>query len=168
MLQHIVPGDLFDAVPELLMRYFLGDRTADILAVAPQPAGEILMRPLHLLVHAGSTADPLLQRTHARPRTLRPRPDRGHHAGRPRRQAHPLHRPHRIAPAVGRQLGGIAKLSRPRPYVSLDRVSPGWPGPISSACPNRAWIARRAVGPAWGSRCILFRRLRSMSTDRRR
>ncbi len=55
MLQHIVPGDLFDAVPELLMRHFLGDRTADILAVAPQPAGEILMRPLQLLVHAGST-----------------------------------------------------------------------------------------------------------------
>jgi hypothetical protein len=55
MLQHIVPGDLFDAVPELLMRHLLGDHTADILAVAPQPAADILMRPLQLLLHAGST-----------------------------------------------------------------------------------------------------------------
>jgi hypothetical protein len=55
MLQHIVPGDLFDGVPELLMRHLLGDHTADILAVAPHPPGEILFRPLQLLLHVGST-----------------------------------------------------------------------------------------------------------------
>ena len=55
MLQHVVPGDLFDAVPEVLMRYFLGDRTADLLAVAPEHAAEILLGPLQLLVHTEST-----------------------------------------------------------------------------------------------------------------
>ena len=55
MLQHVVPGDLFDAVPEVLMRYFLGDRTADLLAVAPGHAAEILLGPLQLLVHTEST-----------------------------------------------------------------------------------------------------------------
>jgi hypothetical protein len=55
MLQHVVPGDLFDAVPETLMRHFLGDRTADLLAVAPARAAEILLGPLELLVRAGST-----------------------------------------------------------------------------------------------------------------
>ena len=55
MLQHVVPGNLFDAVPEVLMRYFLGDRTADLLAVAPEHAAEILLGPLQLLVHTEST-----------------------------------------------------------------------------------------------------------------
>jgi hypothetical protein len=55
MLQHIVPGDLFDAVPETLMRHFLGDRTADILAVAPGRAAEILLGPLQSLAQAAST-----------------------------------------------------------------------------------------------------------------
>ena len=55
MLQHIIPGNLFDAVPETLMRHFLGDQTADILAVAPSHAAEILLGPLQLLAHAGST-----------------------------------------------------------------------------------------------------------------
>jgi hypothetical protein len=55
MLQHVVPGDLFDAVPETLMRHFLGDRTADLLAIAPAHAAEILLGPLELLARAGST-----------------------------------------------------------------------------------------------------------------
>ncbi len=55
MLQHVVPGNLFDAVPEVLMRYFLGDRTADLLAVAPGHAAEILLGPLELLAHTEST-----------------------------------------------------------------------------------------------------------------
>jgi hypothetical protein len=55
MLRHIVPGDLFDAVPETLMRHFLGDPTADILAVAPGRAAEILLGPLQSLAHAAST-----------------------------------------------------------------------------------------------------------------
>jgi hypothetical protein len=55
MLQHIVPGDVFDALPELLMRHFLGDRTADMLAIAPGRAAEILLGPLQLLAHTGST-----------------------------------------------------------------------------------------------------------------
>ena len=55
MLQHIVPGDVFDAVPELFMRHFLGDRTADMLAVASGHAAEILLGPLQLLAHTGST-----------------------------------------------------------------------------------------------------------------
>ena len=55
MLQHVVPGDLFDAVPEILMRHFLGDRTADMLAIAPARAADILLGPLELLTRAGST-----------------------------------------------------------------------------------------------------------------
>ena len=55
MLRHIVPGDLFDAVPETLMRHFLGDRTADILAVAPGREAEILLGPLQSLAHAAGT-----------------------------------------------------------------------------------------------------------------
>jgi ER-bound oxygenase mpaB/B'/Rubber oxygenase, catalytic domain len=55
MLRHIVPGNVFDAVPELLMRYFLGDPTADLLAVAPGRAAQILLGPLQLLAHTTST-----------------------------------------------------------------------------------------------------------------
>ena len=55
LLQHIIPGNLFDAVPELLMRHFLGDRTADLLAVAPERTAQILTGPLQLLAHTGST-----------------------------------------------------------------------------------------------------------------
>jgi hypothetical protein len=55
MLQHVVPGDLFDAVPEILMRHFLGDQTADLLAVAPARANEALMGLLELLARAAST-----------------------------------------------------------------------------------------------------------------
>ena len=54
MLRHIVPGNVFDAVPELLMRHFLGDATADILAVAPARAPEILLGPIESIVRAGS------------------------------------------------------------------------------------------------------------------
>src|ERR1035438_5505856 len=49
MLQHIVPGDLLDTVPELLMRHFLGDSTADILAIAPGHADQLLIGPIKLL-----------------------------------------------------------------------------------------------------------------------
>jgi hypothetical protein len=37
------------------MRHFLGDRTADILAIAPGHAAQLLMGPLQLLAHASST-----------------------------------------------------------------------------------------------------------------
>jgi hypothetical protein len=54
MMRHEVPGNLFDRAPELLMRYLLGDRTADILGVPAGAIAELCSGPLRLLVRMGS------------------------------------------------------------------------------------------------------------------
>ncbi|MBS1876344.1 MAG: DUF2236 domain-containing protein [Acidobacteria bacterium] len=49
MLQHYLPGDLFDRVPAILMRFFLGDATCDILGVDTVREGRLVMAPVEAL-----------------------------------------------------------------------------------------------------------------------
>jgi ER-bound oxygenase mpaB/B'/Rubber oxygenase, catalytic domain len=46
MLQQYIPGNLFDSVPATLLRFWLGDANADLLAVDRMPPAEILLGPL--------------------------------------------------------------------------------------------------------------------------
>jgi hypothetical protein len=57
MMQHEIPGNLFDPAPEMLIRYFLGDATAGILAVAQGRISDLLAGPLRLLARASSDVD---------------------------------------------------------------------------------------------------------------
>lgn len=54
MMQHIIPGNLFDGLPPLLMRHLLGDRTADVLGVANGKLSQFLTAPVRLLERARS------------------------------------------------------------------------------------------------------------------
>ena len=46
MIQDSLPGNLLDAAPELLTRYLLGDRQADMLGVSPSNWEKLLLLPL--------------------------------------------------------------------------------------------------------------------------
>jgi uncharacterized protein (DUF2236 family) len=49
LMEHVLPGNLFDAMPATLMRHLLGDSTAELLAV-PEPGWTRLMvGPLRML-----------------------------------------------------------------------------------------------------------------------
>lgn len=48
MMQHIVPGNVFDFVPAALTRFLLGDATADLLAIRHFPLTRELFLPLRL------------------------------------------------------------------------------------------------------------------------
>jgi len=48
MMQHEIPGNLFDHAPPLLVRFLLGDQGADVLGVAPGHINELLTAPLRL------------------------------------------------------------------------------------------------------------------------
>jgi hypothetical protein len=54
MMQHEIPGSLFDHVPPLMVRFLLGDHGADILAVAPGHIDQLLTAPLRLAAHVTS------------------------------------------------------------------------------------------------------------------
>src|SRR5207244_4800945 len=67
MMQHELPGNLFDHVPALLLRYLLGDSPADMLAVAPGHIDQLLTLPLRLAAHVTSDLNhdsALLSRIH--------------------------------------------------------------------------------------------------------
>ena len=53
MVRHVLPGNLLDAVPEMLMRHLLGDRPADMLGVAKTDWPKLLLQPLTLVNLAG-------------------------------------------------------------------------------------------------------------------
>jgi hypothetical protein len=57
MMQHELPGNLFDPVPAMLIRYLLGDHGADILGVAAGHLDEVLVGPLRLVAHLDSALD---------------------------------------------------------------------------------------------------------------
>jgi hypothetical protein len=46
MMRHVIPGRLSDRAPELLIRYFLGDRVASMLGVSAPQISEVLITPL--------------------------------------------------------------------------------------------------------------------------
>ena len=48
-LDRLVPGGIFEGMAGALLRYLLGDTTADLLAVPPSDWGRALARPLRLL-----------------------------------------------------------------------------------------------------------------------
>src|ERR1051326_5911991 len=54
MMLHEIPGNLFDHGPALMMRYLLGDHTADLLAVAPGHIDDLLTLPLRAAAHIAS------------------------------------------------------------------------------------------------------------------
>jgi hypothetical protein len=54
MMQHEIPGNVFDRVPEMLMRYLLGDRFADILGVAKGDFSQAVAEPLRALARFDS------------------------------------------------------------------------------------------------------------------
>jgi hypothetical protein len=49
LLEHIVPGDLFDGMCATLIRHLVGDSTADLIAVPPADWTRHLVKPLKLL-----------------------------------------------------------------------------------------------------------------------
>ncbi len=49
LLEHIVPGDLFDGMCATLIRHLVGDSTADLIAVPPSDWTRHLVKPLKLL-----------------------------------------------------------------------------------------------------------------------
>ncbi len=54
MMQHVIPGNLFDRAPELLMRYLLGDRTAEILGVSQGRLADWVAGPVRLIARVRS------------------------------------------------------------------------------------------------------------------
>ncbi|HVE86195.1 MAG TPA: oxygenase MpaB family protein [Myxococcales bacterium] len=48
MMEHILPGNIFDPLPGLLIRYFLGERWASWLGLEGSPNLELLAAPLRL------------------------------------------------------------------------------------------------------------------------
>jgi hypothetical protein len=49
LLEHIIPGDLFDGLSSTLIRHLVGDSTAELLAVPPADWTRALVRPIQLL-----------------------------------------------------------------------------------------------------------------------
>src|SRR5206468_360745 len=56
MLKHILPGDVFDHVPEVMIRYFLGKDQAAWLGVEDNLLARLAAAPLRLLGFAASDA----------------------------------------------------------------------------------------------------------------
>ncbi len=54
MMQHEIPGNVFDRLPEMLMRYLLGDSVADLLDVAKGELNDDILRPLLAVAHVAS------------------------------------------------------------------------------------------------------------------
>jgi hypothetical protein len=54
MMQHEIPGNLFDHVPALMTRYLLGDTVADLVGVAPGRINDLLTLPLRTATHIAS------------------------------------------------------------------------------------------------------------------
>jgi hypothetical protein len=54
MMQHELPGSLFDHLPPLFVRLLLGDTGADLLAVAPGHIDKLLTAPLRVAAHIAS------------------------------------------------------------------------------------------------------------------
>ncbi|WP_257462733.1 oxygenase MpaB family protein [Archangium lipolyticum] len=49
LLEHIIPGNLFDGLSSTLIRYLVGDKTAELIAVPPSDWTRALVKPLKLL-----------------------------------------------------------------------------------------------------------------------
>jgi len=49
MMQHHIPGTLFDRVPEILVRFYIGAEYADLLGVKRTLLGTAVLRPLKLI-----------------------------------------------------------------------------------------------------------------------
>jgi hypothetical protein len=49
LMQHIIPGNIFDGLPPTLMRHLVGGATADLLAVPPSDWTRLLVGPLRML-----------------------------------------------------------------------------------------------------------------------
>ncbi|HEX8824839.1 MAG TPA: oxygenase MpaB family protein [Archangium sp.] len=49
LLEHIIPGNLFDGLSRTLIRHLVGESTADLLAVPPSDWTRALVKPLQLL-----------------------------------------------------------------------------------------------------------------------
>lgn len=68
MMQHIIPGNLFDGVPVFLMRQLQGERVAEILGIGKAPAIETLLTPplraVLALQGAVTKQSPVLMRIH--------------------------------------------------------------------------------------------------------
>jgi len=54
MMRHEIPGNLFDRAPELLIRYFLGARVAEMVGVSAGEISELIAGPLRLVAQARS------------------------------------------------------------------------------------------------------------------
>jgi hypothetical protein len=54
MMWHAIPGNMFDRMPQLLMRYLLRDRVADLVGVPPGHISELVAGPLRLLARIKS------------------------------------------------------------------------------------------------------------------
>jgi hypothetical protein len=67
MMQHIVPGRLFDHVPALMVRFLFGDHGADLLAVAPGRIDHLLTIPIRIAARISSEVNhdlPVVARVH--------------------------------------------------------------------------------------------------------
>jgi ER-bound oxygenase mpaB/B'/Rubber oxygenase, catalytic domain len=49
LLEHIIPGNLFDGLSSTLIRYLVGDETAELIAVPPSDWTRALVKPMKLL-----------------------------------------------------------------------------------------------------------------------
>jgi hypothetical protein len=49
LLEHIIPGNLFDGLSSTLIRYLVGDKTAELIAVPPSDWTRALVKPMKLL-----------------------------------------------------------------------------------------------------------------------
>jgi hypothetical protein len=49
LMEHIIPGNIFDGLSSTLIRYLLGDQTADLIAVPASDWTQALIQPLRLL-----------------------------------------------------------------------------------------------------------------------
>jgi hypothetical protein len=49
LLEHIIPGNLFDGMSSTLIRYLMGDSTAELIAVPPADWTLALVKPLRLM-----------------------------------------------------------------------------------------------------------------------
>ena len=58
LMEHILPGDVFDCFPRALTYYFVGETTANLLGVEPVPFERKLLVPLRL---ANLIADDVLE-----------------------------------------------------------------------------------------------------------
>ncbi|HEX8702339.1 MAG TPA: oxygenase MpaB family protein [Myxococcaceae bacterium] len=49
LMEHVIPGNIFDGMPATLMRYLLGDETADLVSVPSASWTQLMVGPLRLL-----------------------------------------------------------------------------------------------------------------------